>query len=393
MQSSASGVLGRMKLGTNPLAKAVASNTMVGRILWVAVLALLTAGAASCGTQTDDIFSDLERLCVLGEKAPNSLIVSLFERLERQGTNASAVLLKKLGEQGHNEQQLTVYVWALGGCKDPEAIPVIIKLANQAKTDKLKMNCLKALAEIGGDKAAQYLLAALDKTTEKEKRFNLINLLAQMQCEAVLPKTIEVLECDPKAEYWRPKLVFGKMGDKGVHFLVDQLNHTNRNVRANAIGILGQWLIAPEAIEHLRNQFWKEEDTEIRGLIYCSIIGTSSEKAFKEFLTDVVAKEKDSKLVEAAKAALESFPGQKEKFVALKKKKRPAPKNFQREYAILFKSFGKEGDYEILSKSSTAADEPLLKKLRERILQRDSDEAFYDYEKVNAIIWLNRFPN
>ena len=34
--------------------------------------------------------------------------------------------------------------------------------------------------------------------------------------------------------------------------------------------------------------------------------------------------------------------------------------------------------------------EPQLKALRERILQRDSDEAFYDYQKVNEVIMRNR---
>ena len=40
--------------------------------------------------------------------------------------------------------------------------------------------------------------------------------------------------------------------------------------------------------------------------------------------------------------------------------------------------------------TGTVQDEPQLKALRERILQRDSDEAFYDYQKVNSIIMRNR---
>jgi len=36
-------------------------------------------------------------------------------------------------------------------------------------------------------------------------------------------------------------------------------------------------------------------------------------------------------------------------------------------------------------------DEPELKRLRERILQRDSDESLYDYFEVKAIMMGNRF--
>jgi hypothetical protein len=58
---------------------------------------------------------------------------------------------------------------------------------------------------------------------------------------------------------------------------------------------------------------------------------------------------------------------------------------------LLFKSLGKQGDYEALAAASTLADEPALQKLRERILQRDSDEACHDYKKVSEILWQNRF--
>jgi hypothetical protein len=44
----------------------------------------------------------------------------------------------------------------------------------------------------------------------------------------------------------------------------------------------------------------------------------------------------------------------------------------------------------VLGNASTAADAPKLKALRERILQRDSDEAFYDFNKVNMIMFWNR---
>jgi hypothetical protein len=341
--------------------------------------------------QTNDILSDVGRLSLLGDKAPESLSKSIFERINQSGTNISAGLLQGLDKQGTNEQALAVYVWALGLTKDPRAVPAIIKLADQAKTETLKGNCLRSLAEIGGDKSGNYILTTLDKTKEKEKRFSLFNLLGQMQYEAALPKTIEVLECDPKEEYWRPVFVFCKMGDKAVPFLMEQLNHTNGNIRANAAGILGQWLMAPEAIQPLRDRFWKEDDVEIRGLIYCSITAASSERAVMDFLKEVVAKDKDKKMVQAAKTALDSYSKDKARFVSLKKNKQPSAEKFHKEYAELYRSLGKQGSYAVLDKSSTLADEPDLKKLHERILQRDSDEALDDYHKVSTTIWQNRY--
>jgi hypothetical protein len=70
--------------------------------------------------------------------------------------------------------------------------------------------------------------------------------------------------------------------------------------------------------------------------------------------------------------------------------KRISAQDFQIEYDKLYESYGKEGDMQALERASTIEDEEKLKKLRERILQRDSDEALNDYALVNRIIMLNR---
>ncbi len=63
---------------------------------------------------------------------------------------------------------------------------------------------------------------------------------------------------------------------------------------------------------------------------------------------------------------------------------------FNQEYDKLYKGNGHGGDYEVLKTNSLPEDETKLKVLREVILQRNSDEAFYDYEAVNGIIVMNR---
>jgi hypothetical protein len=66
-------------------------------------------------------------------------------------------------------------------------------------------------------------------------------------------------------------------------------------------------------------------------------------------------------------------------------------KKYQAEYKTLFDSCGLKGNYDKLMKYSDLSNENDLRRLREHILERESDEALYDYQKVNYIIAMNRF--
>jgi hypothetical protein len=94
-----------------------------------------------------------------------------------------------------------------------------------------------------------------------------------------------------------------------------------------------------------------------------------------------------------ARETLGNMDQMKADVVAFAQKKQSSAPSFQSEYIQLFKSAGKKGNYEALGVYSTAQDELKLKALRERILQRDSDEAFYDYQKVNGIIMRDRLAH
>jgi hypothetical protein len=104
----------------------------------------------------------------------------------------------------------------------------------------------------------------------------------------------------------------------------------------------------------------------------------------------IVATEKNPKLAAFAQETLGSMPALKKERDSFRKNKKVSSASFQQAYGLLFKSAGKEGSYDTLAEASTEKDEPRLKALRERILQRASDEAFYDYQKVNDIIMRNR---
>jgi hypothetical protein len=212
-----------------------------------------------------------------------------------------------------------------------------------------------------------------------------------MQCEAALLKTEEVLRQDPKEFYWQSIFVFGKMGDKGVPFLLKRINNKDQNIRANTINVLGQWLIPPEAAKPLQEQLWMEKDTGLRGMILSSLERTIPDfTEMKRVFEQVASRESDEKLAGFARETLTNLDHMKADVASFKQKKQPSAASFKREYEQLFKSAGNKGSYETLGISSTAEDEPKLKALRERILQRDSDEAFYDYQKVNEIILRNR---
>jgi len=216
--------------------------------------------------------------------------------------------------------------------------------------------------------------------------------LAQMQYEAALPRTGEILKLDPKEYYWQSIFIFGKMGDKAVPFLIEKINDPDRNVRVNAINVVGAWLLAKESAQPLRERFCKEKAPEMRLLILSALERvTDDPRKIKEFSKKILEKEKEESVRKYARETIDHFDNKlKEDLEAFRRKKRISPAVFAGQYDRIYKSAGKQGFYEIISAASSWEDEPKLKKLRERVLQRNSDECFYDYEKINDIIMFNR---
>jgi hypothetical protein len=257
----------------------------------------------------------------------------------------------------------------------------------------LRINTFNALAAIGGEKAGQFLLNELEKTSGQGERLEILNLLGQIEYEAALPKTIEILRKDPDKYYWQSIFVFGKMGDKAIPFLLSKIDDEDMNIRRNAIMVLGQWLLAPEAIGPFQRRFWVEKEWKIRHLILISLdqmIANPDES--KRFFKEVAATDKQPEAKQCAEETL-ALVGKVEKLIVeFRQKKKPDSAVFDREYAKIYKSGGREGDMQILSVTSSTQDESRLKKLRQRILQRNSDEAFEDYKKINDII-TRHFPD
>lgn len=340
---------------------------------------------------TTAVLSHLDKFALSKEKDSPVFIKSIEEQLGKSPPGTASLILVKLKTPNAAEKQLAAYIWALGVLKDPVAVTPVMEIYRQSKSELVRGNCLRTLALIGGRLPGDFLLAALDAATDKEMRFNIINLLAQMQYEAVLPATTEILRQDPQKKYWQIIFIFCKMGDKAVPFLLTKISDSDINMRINAVNVLGKWLIAPEAAKPLQEQYTKEQDVRVRGLILRALERiipdiTSMQAVFKQ----ITAEEKDENLLNYARVTLANIGLIQSSLATYAKKKQSSPLLFERNYAELFRTSGRNGSYELLSIYSTAEDEPMLKKLREKILTRDSDDAFYDFQQVNDIIMRNR---
>jgi hypothetical protein len=339
----------------------------------------------------DDIVTRIEQTASQGEQAEASLGRAIVEGIEANPAAVASRLTPRLKEKGLTETQLAVYVWALGLAKDKAAAKEIQELYRRSSSDLVKGNCLQALTEIGGKESEEFLLSVLQTTTDEGMRFNILNLLAQLQSEAVLPATDEVLRKNPDQYYWQSIFVFGKLGDKAVPFLLQRIKHPDRNIRVNTINVLGQWLIAPEAAQPFLEQYRAEQNEELRGMLLGSLERTMGDLGqLKAVFEQIVAWEKSPRLATFARETLENLPGYAAELETFKKMKKVAPEAFERAYAALYTSAGRDGSYDGLAFYSTVKDEGRLKSLRERILQRNSDEAFQDYQTVNDIIMRNR---
>ncbi|MFH1673690.1 MAG: HEAT repeat domain-containing protein [Pseudomonadota bacterium] len=302
---------------------------------------------------------DIDQLMVRGDQAPEALFESIVEKVEKHPEEATTILLEKASTSNIDAKRLSLCMLLLGYTKSP--------------------------------RAGKFLVNLLEKTESERQRYYILSTLAQLQYKPALPKMEEILKKDPETYYWESIFVFGKMGDISVPFLIQRINDKNRNVRKNAIMLLGWWLIAPEAVGPLREQYWQENDLETKQMILSALEGITPDiHEIQEFSEVILAKEKEETLLQFAKETIKNIDKIKSYLRSFRDKKKANRLLFDDEYEKLYNSYGRVGDYEVLSMTSIPQDEDKLRQLKQRILQRGSDEAFYDYQKVNEIIIFNR---
>ncbi|SYZ74784.1 conserved exported hypothetical protein [Candidatus Zixiibacteriota bacterium] len=339
----------------------------------------------------DSLMAQLDLMASAPDSAMERMGDSIASKIEANPNAVAGAIIPELNNSKLTDRQLLAYIWALSFTKDSAAVPPLIDLHQKHSSESVRFRCLSVLADIGGNRAGDYLLSRFDSESNEDTRYYLLNLLAQMQYEKALPRAAEILKVDPQKLYWQPIFIFGKMGDKGVPILLGSLGDKSKNVRMNAIVLLGQWLLSPAAAAPLKERYWQEKDRDCRGLILSAMELVSTDTALsRSFFEDVASKEKDKELAQFARESLDLLKTQRESIAQAAGPKTPSAEKFQIEWSELYKSTGLRGNYDSLAVFSTYNDEPKLKELREHILQRNSDEAMGDYMRVNNIILTNR---
>ena len=181
-----------------------------GSIVMVAGICLvLSMGLLAQAEPSHDVLSQIDEMAALDAKPQPSLGRSIAEKIERDPKSIADAMLKKLDDQSLSNKQLTVYVWALGLTRDPRAVNPLISLYKRNTDENVGVNCLHALAAVGGTEPAAFLLATLEQAADRTERSAILNLLGQMQVAEALPKTEELLKLDLKSNYWESIFVFG----------------------------------------------------------------------------------------------------------------------------------------------------------------------------------------
>lgn len=339
----------------------------------------------------NQVIKDLEAIISQGQPATFETFEAIKKNIDKNPKEILALLLEKVNTPGLPDESLAVYIWALGMTREPEAVAAIIRLSAGKQNEMLQKNACRALSMIGGDKAAEFLFRQLQQAPDIMARYYLLDLLAQLKYQPALPAAIEILQQDPKSLYWQSVYIFGKYGDSAVPFLLGKINDSNQNVRANAIMVLGQWLIAGEAVGPLKKQFQVESDPNIRTLILSSLERINSNADdIRVFSEEILKTEKDENVTQFAFETISDFEEMKNHITSFKAGKQDDRPGFASAYQQLYDSLGKTGDYQLLATASTRADEASLKKLKEVILQRNANDCFHDYQKINDVIMLNR---
>lgn len=355
-------------------------------IIFALILAVSTGYAAQ-----NDLGSAIESAIAFNAPNFDSLSREIYYQVENEPAGTYEIILPFFETPGLSERGMTFLISLLGATQEPKAVDKVCTLAQENSSHNIVYACYATLTKLKTEPAIDCLDDLLDISNNPENRFIILNDLAELKYEPAISKSEEILKSDAKNDYWKPIFFYGKMGDLAIPYLLEHVDSDDVNVRYNAINLLGQWLITPRATTALEQQFWREDDIIMENLILSSLeqINPNNDSLII-FMKQVKDKAKNKESKEYAKEAIQLYRDKDKVKKQILEYKKLSPEEFQKLYKKLWDSYGHEGDYEQLMIVSGIEDEPVLKELKERILQRNSDEAFYDYKKINDIISMNR---
>ena len=341
--------------------------------------------------ETVDPIAVLEQAISGDPKPSEDAMDSLSFALQDDPAAYGPILLEKISQPDLTQDALSYYLWGLALAPCAQAVGKLAALADPEQPDAIFYSAVAALGATEADAAGKHLVRLLDLVEGDEKTFGLLSALGQMKYSPALPKTVGILRKDPR-DYWQSVSVFGKYGDVAVPFLLKQLRAENadKNTKSNALMILGMWLGASEATEPLKQMFLQEQDTDVRMMILSALSGTIRDFGDQtQFLEEVVTKEQVGPVKQFAERVLGQIPRIQKRMEDQAGERQPDAEVFRQEYRILYRSAGRKGDIERLGKASSPENEDELKRLRERVLTRGSDECFREYKRISLIIGTN----
>lgn len=272
----------------------------------------------------------------------------------------------------------------------------VVRTANPTST--LYHASVRALADIGGDEVGAVLLESYRQNKSKmsdEQRFNTMQSLAMLRYAPAVKEAEEFLKIDPERYYWQVYFIFGFFDDLAVPMLCEKLNDADGTVRTNALGAIRFLMPNSEALSKaLLKRLESEESPDIRyqlvETLEWNMLAIDEEK-----LNDVFSKllEREAKDSAAARFMRETVES-KGDMAKMREMFKPNAERFNAAYQKIINggmhfSRNREAAQDILHCASSS-DIPKLKELRRRVLYRQSDECFYDYQALTRIIQMVR---
>lgn len=336
-----------------------------------------------------DILADLDEMVKAGEDAGPEMRQAIVEEIEAAPARAAEPLLRKLADTALSDRQRAAVIWALGRTADPAVAEPLAHILYQPEMIPVKGAALEALSHVGGPQAGQALLLELRDARDENERFMILTLLANMQFDPALPLMLGLLRQDSEQAANQMAFCFGKMGSKAVPTLLGAIGDADKTTRINAANML-LWLNSSRAMIPLQKRYIAEPDPEVRLALMGAVASLMRPDQFEVFLKAALARETDRDVKSTMREKLAQLPVRKEVFEKFKAAKVDDRNRYMAAFAALYKTFGRTGSMDDLARASTSRDEPDLEKLRARVLERQSEESFADYMKINRIIANNR---
>ncbi len=342
---------------------------------------------------TFDADAFIQRVMKMSKNTSRDEMLSLSKTASENAKAVAEVVAVRLADKSAKEEDKVKYVWLLGQAKQDSSVPLMLDIFKTSNpTSWLHNVTSRVLIEIGGDEVGAVFLENYRKNKSKmgeNRKFDAMQELAMLRYAPAVKDAEEFLKIDPERYYWQVYFIFGLFDDLAVPMLCEKLNDSDALVRTNALGAIR--FLMPESkdmTKALLKRLEVEKDASIRYQLVETIEwnmiaqGKKGQQELRETFSSLL--ESEDKNSRAAKFMRETVASKSAMPAGMREKFKPDANKFNAAHL----GYGREATSDILY-CATRKDVPKLKELRRRALYRQSDECFYDYNKLTRIInWV-----